>query len=103
LQHANTDSSASETARPTRQTRILTAIGIAVASGLVAYFAGRRQGAVPDFLYPWTGARLFLSGVDPYAAMGGHRGAAPPYDDGGMRLPVVPAQTTVARWALSIC
>ena len=45
MQHANTDSSVSETARPTRQARILTAIGIAVASGLVAYFAGRRQGA----------------------------------------------------------
>ena len=66
---------------PTRQARILTAIAIALASGLVAYFAGRRQGAVPDFLYPWTGARLFLSGIDPYAAMGGHRGAAPPYDE----------------------
>ena len=65
---------------PARGARILTAIAIAVASGLVAYFAARRQGAVPDFLYPWTGARLFLSGVDPYAAMGGHRGAAPPYD-----------------------
>ena len=81
MQHANTDSFASETAPPTRQARILTAIAIAVASGLVAYFAGRRQGAVPDFLYPWTGARLFLSGVDPYKAMGGHPGAAPPYDE----------------------
>ena len=56
-------------------------MAIAIASGLVAYFAARRQGAVPDFLYPWTGARLFLSGVDPYASMGGHRGAAPPYDE----------------------
>ena len=68
-------------AAPARQARLLTAVAIAIASGLVAYLAARRQGAVPDFLYPWTGARLFLSGVDPYAAMGGHRGAAPPYDE----------------------
>ena len=59
---------------------MLTALGIAVVSGLVAYLAARRPGAVPDFLYPWTGARLFLEGLDPYKAMTGHRGA-PPYDE----------------------
>lgn len=59
---------------------MLTAIAIAVASGLVAYLAAKRPGAVPDFLYPWTGARLFLNGVDPYSAMTGHRGP-PPYDE----------------------
>jgi hypothetical protein len=60
---------------------LLTGIAVAVASGLLAYYSARRQGAVPDFLYPWTGARLFLRGIDPYAAMGAHRGAAPPYDE----------------------
>ena len=59
----------------------MTALGIAIASGLVAYFAARRPGAVPDFLYPWTGARLFLDGVDPYAAMQTNRGGPPPYDE----------------------
>jgi hypothetical protein len=66
---------------PTIRARLLTAIGIAVASGLVAYFAARRPGAVPDFLYPWTGARLFLDGVDPYVAMQKQPGGAPPYDE----------------------
>ena len=56
------------------------AVGIAIASGLLAYFAAQRPGAVPDYLYPWTGARLFLNGVDPYTAMTGHRGP-PPYDE----------------------
>jgi hypothetical protein len=66
---------------PSRRARLLTAVGIAIASGLVAYLAAQRRGAVPDFLYPWTAARLFLDGVDPYVAMAGHRGAAPPYDE----------------------
>ena len=67
--------------QPTRRARWLTAAGIGLASALLAYLSARRHGAVPDFLYPWTGARLFLDGVDPYAAMSGHRGAAPPYDE----------------------
>jgi hypothetical protein len=54
-------------------------VGIAIASGLLAYFAAKRPGAVPDYLYPWTGARLFLDGVNPYTAMAGHPGP-PPYD-----------------------
>jgi hypothetical protein len=66
---------------PTRRARVLTAIGIAVASAALAYFAARRHGAVPDFLYPWTGARLFLDGSNPYSAMAGHHGAPPPYDE----------------------
>jgi hypothetical protein len=60
---------------------MLAAVGIGVASALLAYFSARRHGAIPDFLYPWTGARLFLDGADPYAAMAGHREAAPPYDE----------------------
>ena len=60
---------------------MLTAIGIAIASGLVTYFAARRPGAVPDFLYPWTGARHFLNGEDPYLAMQKQPGGAPPYDE----------------------
>ena len=67
-------------AAPSARARAVTALGIAIASGLVAYFAAKRPGAVPDFLYPWTGARLFLDGLDPYAAMTG-RGGPPPFDE----------------------
>ena len=62
-----------------RRHRALTAIGIALASGLLAYYSVQRPGAVPDFLYPWTGIRLFLDGTNPYAAMRGN--GAPPYDE----------------------
>jgi hypothetical protein len=61
------------------RSRVLTAVGIALASGLLAYYAVRRPGAVPDFLYPWTGIRLFLDGTNPYDAMRGN--GPPPYDE----------------------
>ena len=64
---------------PSRRQRLLTALGIAVASGLLAAYSVQRPGAVPDFLYPWTGMRLFLEGTNPYAAMRG--GGPPPYDE----------------------
>jgi len=66
-------------ASPTRRARLSCAAFIAVASGVLAYFLVARPGAVPDFLYPWTGIRLFLDGVDPYAAM--RRSGPPPYDE----------------------
>ena len=62
-----------------RRHRVLAAIGVAVASGLLAYYSVQRPGAVPDFLYPWTGIRLFLDGTDPYTAM--RANGAPPYDE----------------------
>jgi len=61
------------------RSRALTALGIAIASALLAYYSVQRPGAVPDFLYPWTGIRLFLDGTNPYAAMRGN--GAPPYDE----------------------
>jgi hypothetical protein len=57
----------------------MTAFGIGVASALLAYYSVHRPGAVPDFLYPWTGIRLFLDGSNPYLAMRGTD--APPYDE----------------------
>ena len=67
------------TESPLRRHRLLTAFGIAVASGLLALYSVNRQGAVPDFLYPWTGIRLFLGGTDPYTAM--RAGGDPPFDE----------------------
>lgn len=64
---------------PGRRQRLLTALGIGLASGLLAFYSVQRPGAVPDFLYPWTGLRLFLEGTNPYAAMRG--GGNPPYDE----------------------
>ena len=66
-------------AAPTQKQRLATALGIGLASGLLAFYSVQRPGAVPDFLYPWTGIRLFLEGTNPYAAMRG--GGAPPYDE----------------------
>lgn len=65
----------------TLRARLLTAFAIGLASALLAYYAARRPGAIPDFLYPWHGARLFLEGVDPYAAMRKQPGAGPPHDE----------------------
>ena len=65
--------------RPTRRARVLCAALIAVASGALALYSVGRPGAVPDFLYPWTGIRLFLDGLDPYVAM--RRDGAPPFDE----------------------
>ena len=63
---------------PSRGHRLLAAIGIALASGLIAFYSVQRPGAVPDFLYPWTGIRHFLDGANPYAVM---RGGGPPPND----------------------
>ena len=41
----------------------------------------QRPGATPDFEYPYTAAKLFLEGQNPYAAMTGRPGAPPPYDE----------------------
>ena len=68
-------------ARVPRRKRLATALGIAIASGLVALYSSHRPGAVPDFLYPWSGARLFLDGADPYAAIKAGLGGRPPYDE----------------------
>src|SRR5688572_11322309 len=65
--------------QPSGQARLLAAVGIALASALLASYSVVRPGAVPDFLYPWTGVRLFLSGVNPYDAM--RVGGAPPFDE----------------------
>lgn len=67
--------------RPSRRSRLLAALAIGVASGLLAFYSAQRPGAIPDFLYPWTGARLFLDGLDPYAAIRARLGGPPPYDE----------------------
>jgi len=59
--------------------RALTALGIAIASAILTHYSIHRPGTVPDFLYPWTGIRLFLDGTNPYTAMRGN--GAPPYDE----------------------
>ena len=66
-------------APPTRRARLATAAAIGLASALLAWYSVQRPGAVPDFMYPWTGIRLFLSGTDPYGAM--RAGGAPPFDE----------------------
>src|SRR5688500_829956 len=66
---------------PSVRSRVIAGIAIGLASGLLAFYSAQRPGAIPDFLYPWTGARLFLSGADPYAAIRAKLGGPPPYDE----------------------
>jgi hypothetical protein len=70
---------AHDTASVPWRPRALTALGIGLASALLAYYSVQRPGAVPDFLYPWTGIRLFFEGTNPYTAMRGN--GPPPYDE----------------------
>jgi hypothetical protein len=65
----------------TTRARLLAALGVGLAAGLFAGLTALRHGAVPDFLYPWTAARLFLHGSDPYTAMSVSPPAAPPFDE----------------------
>ena len=75
------DANTSAEPAPSQRARIVAAIAIALASGTLAFYSAVRPGAVPDFLYPWTGARLFLAGQDPYAAIRAQLGGPPPYDE----------------------
>src|SRR5690242_1138085 len=56
---------------PTRRRRVLVALAIGAAAGLAAFAYQSRPGAAPDFLYPWTAARLLLGGANPYTALPG--------------------------------
>ena len=76
-----TDDDPAEGSAPRVRDRWLVAIGIGLASACIAYYSARRPGAIPDFLYPWTGARLFLGGLDPYEAIRAGLGGPPPYDE----------------------
>jgi hypothetical protein len=40
-------------------------------AGLAMFAYSSRPGAAPDFIYPWTAARLLVSGTNPYAALPG--------------------------------
>lgn len=51
---------------PDIRARIIVAIAIGGVSGLVAYLLHARPGFWADFAFLWTGARVLLSGGDPY-------------------------------------
>lgn len=68
-------------APPSRRLRLIVALSIGLVAGLFAGAMAARPGAIPDLLYPLTAARFLLQGTDPYAAMPGAEGAAPPFDE----------------------
>jgi hypothetical protein len=68
-------------APPTRKQRLAAALLVGVAAGLFAGLTSARPGAVPDFLYPYTAAQLFVDGQNPYDAMPGQSGAPAPYNE----------------------
>lgn len=66
---------------PTRRERITAALVVGALAGAFSWMMAHRAGATPDFAYPHTAARLFLDGQNPYEAMRGDPGAAPPFDE----------------------
>jgi hypothetical protein len=68
-------------ASPSLKRRVIAAIFVGAIAGLFAGLTSSRTGATPDFLYPYTAARLFLDGQNPYDAMPGQPGAAAPYNE----------------------
>ena len=71
----------SESKEPTSRERLLTALIIGLIAGTFSWFMAQRPGATPDFEYPYTAAKLFLEGQNPYAVMTGRPGSPPPYDE----------------------
>lgn len=65
-------------ASPTVGRRLVAAVAIGVAAGLLTFAYQSRAGAAPDFIYPWTAARVLLRGANPYAALPG--GLAAPFE-----------------------
>jgi hypothetical protein len=62
------------------RTRLLVALAIALAAGVLCWLFAQRPGAVPDLLAPLTGARRFLDGDNPYWPVL-RRTAPAPYDE----------------------
>src|SRR5262245_50880794 len=48
---------------------MVVALGVGIASGLLAFALHRRSGFWPDFVFPWQAARYLLGGRDPSAAL----------------------------------
>ena len=71
----------SDSNRPTNRERLLTALAVGLVAGIFSWFMSQRPGSTPDFEYPYTAAKLFLEGQNPYAVMIGRPGAPPPYDE----------------------
>jgi hypothetical protein len=59
----------------------MAALLVGLLAGTFSWFMAQRPGATPDFEYPYTAAKLFLEGQNPYAVMTGRPGAPPPYDE----------------------
>jgi hypothetical protein len=65
---------------PSVRRRLVAAAGVGIAAGAFSAIMAARAGAVPDFMYPWTAARFFLDGQNPYAMMPGDPARPPPFD-----------------------
>lgn len=53
-------------ALPSRRARLLVALAVGLALGVLAWASAQRPGFFNDFAVPYTGVRLFLAGVNPY-------------------------------------
>ena len=68
---------ATSEASPDRRLRLLVALAVGLAVGVIAYLLHRRPGFWPDYVFPWAAARHLLAGRDPYFMLPG--GKAEPY------------------------
>ena len=65
---------------PSRHRRLIAALAIGMAAGVLSWLMQHRVDAAPDFEYVHTAARIFLNGENPYHVMEGPRGSPAPFD-----------------------
>lgn len=63
---------------PTRRSRLIVALLIGALAGAIALAYQLLAAVPPDFIYPWTAARLLAHGQNPYASLPG--GLAAPFE-----------------------
>jgi len=79
---------------------MLVALGVGIASGILAFALHRRAGFWPDFVFPWQAARDLLAGRDPYVSLPGN--LPEPFESPLLYpLPTVLAAVPVARLSLA--
>ena len=65
-------------APPSRRARIVVGLVVGFASGVLAFAFHARPEPAPDFIYPWTAARMLVAGGNPYTTLPG--GMAHPFE-----------------------
>lgn len=89
----------SNLAAPDWRLRLLVALAVGLAAGLIAFLLHRRPGFWPDYVFPWSAARHLLAGRDPYQALPG--GLPEPFES-PLLYPLTTVLAAVPTAALSL-